>query len=160
MSTTYPLVMGIDPGTTQSAYVLLDANDTAAPVKEAWYGDNRDLLSHISLQGSGVLVACETIRPMQFITEEILMTREWVGRFRQRALDTGHSYQSLERQRSILKVLLGTSRGGDKEVRAKLLAIYGKERAKGCAGHKWSALAVAHVAAFFSVQPTTQNATP
>jgi hypothetical protein len=141
--------LGIDPGTTKSAFILWDG----ARVRNCGIVENAVFLDQLR---SGDLMpydlaAIERMANMgQRVGEEVLATVWWSGRF----------YEALSRKgevsrpyRTAIKKHLGCGRGKDKDVRAALIAKFGepgtsKNRGAlfGVSSHIWAALAVADYA--------------
>ena len=146
-------ILGIDPGTAQSAYCLIDGGrpldwdilpnaqlaDKIASMESAFV----DVLAieWVSFYGKEIHAGSETFD-----------TCRWVGHFERAWNDRGTSI--LIPRRQVKSELCGTQKAGDAEVRAILIDRYGgKERAigrkatpgplYGIASHVWSALAVA-----------------
>lgn len=145
------IVLGVDPGTTESAAVVWDGKGILARIEEenvaltrriraAWPGAPHRI-DHIAIEqirGYGLTVGNETFD-----------TVWWTGRFYQAALDTPMSPVMIPRK-EIVTWLCDNHRAGDKEVRQALVDKIGPPGTKkepgptwGIAGHLWSALAVA-----------------
>lgn len=155
-----PAVIGIDPGTEQSAFLLLGSD--GKPMTHGIYG-NAELLEFLAhnaprttwVTESSVILAIEWV---SFYGGEIhagsetFDTCRWVGRFQQAWNDDARCV--LIPRRHVRGELCGTQNAGDKEVRAVLIDRYGgknkaigKIKSKGplygIKSHIWSALAVA-----------------
>ena len=153
-------LIGIDPGTTKSAYIALSVEgfiSTFAIVpneelarwiqldlpRRSWFGGDPVTLviEWVSFYGREIHAGSETFD-----------TCRWVGRFQQAWNDDSRCV--LIPRRQVRSELCGTQKAGDAEVRAMLIDRYGgKEKAigkikakgplYGIASHVWSALAVA-----------------
>lgn len=151
------LVLGLDPGPTQSAFVVW--NGTL--VIDHGYLPNLDMLAHLTLArqlgSAGHLppfVVCEKIERMSshvVVGDDTFMTAAWTGRFWQAAGDDNFAY--LTRRAAKLHIC-GSSATKDADVRAALYNRFGGEKAAkgnkankgplfGITAHKLSALAVA-----------------
>jgi hypothetical protein len=142
----YTRVLGIDPGTSESAYVIFDGVKVLehgylanAAMKQRLTGNRYDVLAieRVQFYGKG---GCE-------LTETI----EWIGRF------DAECEAMLILRTKIRAHLCGTSKSGDPEVRAAILDRFGgRKQAQGTAKspgplygiakHNWAALAVCIVA--------------
>ena len=148
------MILGIDPGPKESAYVLSDGNIIAAhgyvgnaeivdllvarrvPLvrDHGPYGLPWDALVIEWIEGYGLTVGRETFD-----------TCRWVGRFEQAA---GAGY--LIGRKAIKSHLCNTTQAKDRDVRAALIDRFGEPGTKkkpgptfGITGDEWSALAVA-----------------
>lgn len=146
--------IGLDPGPTQSAYVIL----SDAPPYSRGIVPNRDLLGLLpTFRTYADVLAIEWV---SFYGKEIhagsetFDTCRWVGRFQQAWNDDTRCV--LIPRRAVRGELCGTQKAGDAEVRAVLINRYGgKDTAigrkaaqgplYGITSHCWSALAVAVV---------------
>ena len=163
--------MGIDPGSKTSGIVVWDTVNEA-PRYFSQKFNNAELLkgeTYLPKQ-NGLpefpldridLVAIERIRGYGIVAgDDIFDTCEWVGRFDQHFRETRSlrficgSPVVLIPRKDIKKALCGNTTTNDKYVRMALIGRFGetgtkKSRGKlyGIAGHCWSALAVAVVAA-------------
>ena len=141
------IVVGIDPGPVESAYVVWDAGAKAI----INYGDqeNRYMIHAIEeCTRLGYRVAIEQMRGFGILASNPLFdTCVWVGRFVQA---WGEEVCELVPRKTVVTHLCGNARAGDKFVREALIARIGPQGTKrepgptyGIAGHKWPALAVA-----------------
>lgn len=141
-------VLAIDPGTTRSAWVLLDGDTVDAHAKDP----NEDVVRSIRLlRGQVAAVVIETIEPWGgFTGPPALETMRWVGRFEEAAWPTPVTIV----KRSVVLHALGVGklpRGqAQAAVRALLIERWGGGNpAKrghplhGITDDRWSALAVA-----------------
>lgn len=138
-----PLVIGIDPGTTQSAYVAWDGHfiqdvGTLANPKVAKY------LRSIDKQAC---VCIENIEPYGMnVGREVLETMFWIGRFFQIARDTVGPQQVSRLPRRAAKKHLRLGPGtGDKDVRAALIRTLDRNPIEwhNLKSHQFAALAIA-----------------
>ena len=136
------IVVGIDPGPVESAYVVWDGTDILE------YGDlNNGVLLPFMAEHDGIK-AIEQIRGFGILASNPLFdTCVWVGRFVQA---WGEEVCELVPRKTVVTHLCGNARAGDKFVREALIARIGPQGTKkepgptyGIAGHKWPALAVA-----------------
>lgn len=139
-----PLVIGIDPGTKQSAYVEWDGTF----VLNAAIVPNTKLLTYLRAIDPHACVVFENIEPYGMVVgRETLETCVWIGRLFQRARDVvGGTQVSRLPRRAVKKHL--RIKGGDKAVRSALIQRLGDERHPEdwygkLKSHQWSALAIA-----------------
>lgn len=142
-------ILGIDPGTTVSAWVMLD---DGLPV--AHYKLENDLIVDGLGQwwepGNFPVVVIEEVRSYGMpVGREVLDTVRWTGRFQEAALRRGLRVEWLGRKDVVLS-LCGSPRGNDATVRRALLDRFGPKGTKaapgalyGFSGDEWAALAVA-----------------
>lgn len=142
----------VDPGTLQSALVILDADGTDVRVREATTILNGALLPRLENAPTGATLVCEQIAAMGLpVGNEVLITAWWTGRFYE-------AWRNSDRHmltRGAIKLhLTGVSRSTDANVRTTLLDRFGPGKALaigtikskgplyGLKGHEFSALAV------------------
>ena len=148
--------LAIDPGTTQSGWVLFDSGR----VTEAGVSLNADLLERIRVLGG--YIAASLHEPVRMAVERFeargmpigddsIETLLWTGRF----IEAWHAPDEVVRvKRSTVKLeLCGSSRAKDANVRQALIDKLGPPGTKrhpgpthGVTSHAWQALAVAVVA--------------
>lgn len=139
------MIFSVDPGSAQSAYVFFD------PAKQRIIDmgilPNDDMLKQIKIGTPRMTVfAIERVASFGFsVGKEIFATCEWTGRFIQAAAHHPVTIFPIYRKQVVVAVT-GKSTNGDKEVRAAMIARYGKENLDGCVRDLWSALAIATVA--------------
>jgi hypothetical protein len=149
-------VIAVDPGPTQSAYVLLEANGT---IRQGRKADNEDVLYALGYADDSFhssICVCERIRSYGMPAgAELFETCEWSGRFQQAWVSKGHTFEWHWMARKDVKLnLCGNPRAKDANIRQALIDRYGgKERAIGCkkspgplygiSGDVWAALSVA-----------------
>lgn len=154
-------VAAIDPGTSESAFLLLDTKEMR--VRTCSFASNEKILNEVYVLADASMEATQpgalVIERMEnfgnIVGRDILETAEWSGRFYQNywTHSGGHEPHWLPR-RQVKMHLCGTMRATDAHVRQALLDIWGdRKRALGkksapgplygVAGHLWSALALA-----------------
>ena len=163
------MLLALDPGPCDTAYVVCDLtptdgqDDDVCHVVAHGFVNNLQVLDDVipSLiaadgpSGGEVHVVSEMIQAMGMsVGAEIFETCTWIGRFMQRALMAGATFDRIKRTEIKLH-LCGTPRAKDTNVRQALIDRFGPGRAvavgtkkapgplHGIAGHRWSALAVA-----------------
>lgn len=145
-------ILAIDPGFTQSAYVLFDTEkqeilDKAILLNEecleiwndsVYFPINPDICLIEQLAGMGMITG-----------QEVLETAVWSGRFWQSFLGLGWKVDRIKRN-TIKNILCGSSRTKDKNIRQRLIDLFGKPGTKknpgktyGMHDDLWAALAVA-----------------
>lgn len=138
-----PLVIGIDPGTKQSAYVAWDGEF----IQALGTVPNHQVLTFLRSIAPETCVVIENIVSYgQPVGVETLDTCVWVGRFFQRARDVvGPTRVSRLPRRAVKKFLKLKSGAGDKDVRAALIRLLDRhpEQWHNLKSHQWSALAIA-----------------
>ena len=159
MSDNLPIV-GIDPGTNNSAGVVLGG---ASIVKAVWL-PNQDILPWLRDFPTSAVLAIEGIASFGMaVGQSTFDTCVWVGRFVQAWEGQGRSWHLLYRKKanppfpSITMHLCKTTRAKDPNIRQALIDRFGPGKAKaigtkkapgplyGMSGDMWSALAVAVV---------------
>lgn len=138
--------VGIDPGPTQSALVLLEGNE----VKDKGIFCNHDALQWLrdTLSQYGVCdVAIEFIQSYGMpVGSEVFKTCLWAGRFVQVAEECGATVRLYSRPK-IKAYVTRQAHAKDSDVRQSLMLRYGGtkklEALCGFKTHLWSALAVA-----------------
>lgn len=140
-----PLVIGIDPGTKQSAYVAWDGNFIQALGTE----ENFKVAKYLRSIDPRSCVVFEAVESYGMVAGKTLFeTVFWTGRLFQVARDTvGPKQVSRIPRRAVKKHLKLGSPSGDKQVRAALIRTLGIDRHPedwhGVKAHQWSALAIA-----------------
>jgi hypothetical protein len=140
-----PLVIGIDPGTKQSAYVEWDGEF----VLNAEITSNVQVLKYLRSIDKQTCVVFESMEPYGIVVgRDVLETCVWIGRMFQRARDMVGPQQVSRLPRRAVKKHLRIGKGGDKAVRAALIQRLGGERHPedwygNLKTHQWSALAIA-----------------
>lgn len=147
------IILGIDPGPKESGYILWDSDLKAIVKEEVGHEANLGILYKLS-ELSIKYVAIEQIRGYGVVAgDDTFDTCEWIGRFKQRAMDCGRNCLLIPRKEIKLH-LCGNTTTNDKYVRQALIDRFGQVGTKknpgplyGISGHAWSALAVAVTAA-------------
>lgn len=143
-------VLALDPGTTQSGWVIYDTG--AKRVLGSGVRDNEDILRWLPCtpaQPHADLLAIERFAAMGMtVGQEVFDTCEWCGRFRQ----AWHTPAAVWRvfRRDVKMHLCGDSRAKDPNIRQAIIDMLGVPGTKkapgptyGVTSHAWSALAVA-----------------
>lgn len=136
-------ILAVDPGTTQSGYVLFDGRVLRSGVMP-----NEDLLRIIADDRSDVFAIERIVSYGNVVGDETFQTVHWAGRFQQ-AWACPNEVR-LIRRLDVKKALGLRGSAKDKDVNAALLAQIGPKGTKaspgptyGVASHAWAALAVA-----------------
>jgi hypothetical protein len=137
-------VVGIDPGTTQSAWVVFDGREI---VGHGWR-ENEHLLNHGLWTHEHIY--CEMIASYGMaVGASVFETCVWIGRFMQSAEFYGGKVQKVFRK-DIKLHLCNSPRAKDANVRQALIDRLGPQGTKkspgptyGVKSHEWAALAVA-----------------
>ena len=150
-----PVILAIDPGTTQSGWVLFDG----ARVLQSGVSPNASVLmaAYSHAAGRANCAAIEQIVGMgQRAGTETFESARWAGRFEEAWSRGGPGRVLLLPRRAVkahLRDSTGTMPKGDAEVRGQLIALLGEPGRKaapgptyGVASHAWAALAVAFAA--------------
>jgi hypothetical protein len=148
-------ILAIDPGNVQSAYVILNTdepeiilkgiipNDECLNIFKAFDNDfnhnyKPDVAVIEQVAGMGMVVG-----------ETVFETAVWSGRFWQMLDSLGFRVDRIKRN-EIKNLLCGSSRAKDKNIRQRLIDIYGEQGTKknpgktyGMKADMWAALAVA-----------------
>lgn len=146
------IVVGIDPGPNESGVAVLDTDQRTVAGRHVPNG-------HVSVEILGtdvvVLEKFQSYGQGGALGASSVETIEWSGRFVESFQRTA-PFRSLERltRPRVKGHLLRTAAGGDREVRAALIARFGGPSCikkggclEGFASHMWPALALAVVAA-------------
>ena len=139
-------ILAIDPGTTQSAWLILESPNT---IVEFGKLPNNQIGFVIKNADYNVL-AIEMIASYGMpVGKEIFETCLWIGRYMQLAEDRDHPVKLVYRK-DIKIALCGTNKAKDANVRQALIDIFGKQGTKknkgktyGITNDVWSALAIA-----------------
>lgn len=148
-------ILAIDPGNKTSSWVLLETAAGWPPRLEDFYLDEANLMLEARLRQHTIrwqAVAIEMVRSYgRPVGADIFETCVWIGRF-EAAIDHAAISRVRLGRKEVLSTLGVKGRGaGDKEVRARLLEIYGPDakgnkrapgRLYGVTEDVWSALAV------------------
>jgi hypothetical protein len=146
----HPPILAIDPGSTQSAYVLM----SNGLVIEFGKHPNADILKAVrafrAIHPDGVL-AIEMIASYGMpVGSEVFDTCVWTGRFVE-AWDGGDGRETVyAKRKAVVTHLCGSSKAKDSNVRQALIDLVGPQGTKknpgptyGMKADTWSALAVA-----------------
>lgn len=139
------IIFGLDPGTTQSGWVLLEKGR----VLDSGVHDNHDVLRWVQAGQDAQVLAVEMIASMGMaVGQTTFETVRWIGRFQQ-AWREPEAVRLVYRSQ-VKQHLCGTQRAQDTNVRQALIDMLGHPGTKGKPGptygvksHAWSALAVA-----------------
>lgn len=147
-------VLAIDPGTTESAFVVWDGK-----VIHSGFIPNEEMLPIVATAvNSGIdLIAIEMIACYGMaVGKETFETCVWIGRFMERATRPVHRVTRL----AVKMHLCHTAKAKDANVRQALIDKHGAPGTKkapgptyGVSGHLWAALAVADYAAECILRP-------
>lgn len=137
------LIYAVDAGSAKSAFVLFDP--ALQRIVDLGIDTNESLLKQILLCPPRIAVfAYEKIASFGFpVGKEVLDTAEWNGRFRQAAERTNGVRVYGATRKEVVVHHTGKATGGDKEVRAAMIARFGKENLASCKYDLWSSLAIA-----------------
>lgn len=138
-------IFAIDPGPTQSGWVLFDAG----AVVQSGVDDNHELLPWVRHGQHAEVLAIEMIASMGLsVGQSVFDTVRWIGRFQQAWRDP--EAVRLVYRHQVKTHLCGTQRAQDTNIRQRLLDLLGPQGTKrapgptyGVKSHAWSALAVA-----------------
>jgi hypothetical protein len=138
-------VLAIDPGQTQSGWVLLEGRE----VVQSGVDDNHELLVWVKHGQHADMLAIEMIASMGMtVGQSVFETVRWIGRFQQ-AWRYPESVRFVKRV-EVKHFLCGTHQAKDTNVRQALLDLVGPQGVKakpgptyGVKSHAWQALGVA-----------------
>jgi hypothetical protein len=148
------MIFAIDPGTTQSGYVILDSK--AGLIRECGVMDNFKLKLRLREHFDRIpttILAMEMIGSMGMaVGKEVFETCVWIGRF----MEACPGMTKLVYRNQIKVHICGTTKAKDPNIRQALIDMYGGSKAIGTKNepgplyrvksHAWSALAVAQYA--------------
>lgn len=140
-------ILGVDPGTTKSAYVLYDT-ESPLPIVDFGLVDNYALIPIISsLQYEKLVIEMISSYGMK-VGNTVFQTCVWIGRFIQTACYCNKPWETISRV-TIKTQVCGTPRSNDAGVRAALIYKFGEPGTKknpggtyGITKDVWSSLAV------------------
>jgi hypothetical protein len=146
-------LLAIDPGTTESGWVLLGDGSGRGSVVASGVWANDELLQRL---GSEVIAdtadecAIEMIASYGMaVGREVFETCCWIGRFEQAWFRTHGRYPTRVYRQQVKLHLCGNSRAKDANIRQALLDLIGPQGTKkapgptyGIKSHAWAALAV------------------
>ncbi|MGN6223687.1 hypothetical protein [Pseudoxanthomonas sp.] len=139
-------ILAIDPGTTQSGFVLYDGKVLSSGVMP-----NEDLLRVVEDDRSDALAIEKIVSYGNVVNNDTFDTCEWIGRFQQAWACPGEviKIKRLEVKKAL--GLMGSAK--DKDVNGAILALVGPKGTKrapgptyGVSSHAWAALGVAYAA--------------
>ena len=139
------IIFAIDPGTTQSGWVLLSGDK----VLDSGVHDNADLLRWVQAGQRADILAIEMFASMGMaVGQSSFNTVRWIGRFQQAWSDPDDVMLIFRNQ--VKLHLCGRTTAKDPNVRQAVLDLLGEPGTKkkpgatyGVKSHAWSALAVA-----------------
>lgn len=143
------MILGIDPGPTMTAAVLLDPNQRR--VVNSYYELNSWIYEVVKQVDHNAQIAIEMVACYGMaVGAEVFETCAWIGRF-EREIERYHGKLPERVKRLECKMALcHDSRAKDANIRQALLDLYGPVGTKknpgplfGISGDKWAALAVA-----------------
>jgi len=142
-------VLGIDPGNCQSALVLLDT-DTQEILYKGIHPNLDCFLVFERMKPEPHICVIEQVAGMGMVVgETVFETAVWSGRFWQMLDSLGLKVDRIKRN-EIKNILCGSSRAKDKNIRQRLIDIFGEQGTKnnpgktyGMKADMWAALAVA-----------------
>ena len=151
------IVLAIDPGTTQSAYVLFDGRQVLGG--EILPNDDLRTLLRENKVGRHDFVACEMVASYGMaVGREVFETCVWIGRF----IESTSAPTILVFRKDVKMHLCHTMRAKDGNIRQALLDKHGEVGTKknpgplfGIRSHLWAALAVADYAISRPQEPAT-----
>jgi hypothetical protein len=163
------MILGIDPGPTQSGWAILGTAPSVNgyTVHDSGVDDNHDLLIWVKHGQRCSILAIETmlVNYGSKVGPSVMDTMRWAGKFEQAWLDQerfADSVRLIPRQ-EVKAALQCSITAGDGDVRQALIALIGPPGTKrapgpayGVTSHAWQALAVA-VAASRSAQDARQT---
>lgn len=150
------MILGIDPGNTQSGFVVLHGD--CLEVSDCGVLPNDEMQLRIDDYFQAALgdarVAIEHVQNMGMIVgREVFETIHWAGRFYEQCYGKWSTESQLVYRSAVKLHLCGSARAKDPNVRQALLNRFGAENAIGrkanpgplysVKSHAWSALAVA-----------------
>jgi hypothetical protein len=136
------MILAIDPGTEQSAFVLFDRKEKRIIDKNIVPND--EMVSLCSALNRGQEdVAIEMIASYGMpVGKEVFETCVWIGRFKQAAIECGINPELVYRK-DVKMHLCGNTRAKDANIRQALIDLLGKDKTKGVSKDMWAALGVA-----------------
>lgn len=150
------IILAIDPGTTESAWVVYDSSGT---VILHGFEPNDQLLQALSkLSMSCSFIACEEIACYGMaVGKEVLDTVRFTGRLQERSSLIDVPFKLITR-REVKMFLCGSMQASDSNIRQALIDRWGGKASAigrkkspgplyGISSHRWSALAIAVTAA-------------
>ncbi len=142
------IILGLDPGNIQSAFIIFDTDKKILLVKELL--ENNECVKYFkSCQIIPDMCVIEQIASYGMpVGESVFETAVWSGRFWQIFIDLNWKVDRIKRN-MIKNILCGSSRAKDINIRQRLIDIFGEPGTKknpgilyGVKKDLWSALAV------------------
>jgi hypothetical protein len=137
-------LFAIDPGTTESGWVLLDSDDL---IVDAGVSTNTDVLAMLDMMDADLAIEMIASYGMP-VGREVFETCIWVGRFIQEYIENGTI--TLVTRNEVKNHICGSSKAKDGNVRQALIDLFGPKGTKASPGptygfhsHMWAALGVA-----------------
>lgn len=137
------IVIGIDPGTKESGYVIWNGKEILAK------GIPRNVYLLDTIKNRffppGSLYAVEGIQYIgKGVGRDVFETCYFIGMLLSAiGCPVGEYEKYLVYRKDVKLFLTGTVKSRDKDIRATLITTLGKEVTKGVSNHEWSALAIA-----------------
>lgn len=139
-------ILSIDPGTKQSAYLILDNNT----ISDFGIIENNELRQKL------LTIQCDVLAIEMFasygmkVGASVFDTCVWIGRFVQTITDRNIPFEMIYRKQVKMQVC-GKMQANDSSIRAKMIEIFGEQGTKknkgatyGISKDIWSALAIAY----------------
>lgn len=147
------IVIAVDPGTTESAFVVFDGKR----VTDHGIEPNARVAGYLRRYAAGANVAGVVLEQIESfgmaVGREVFETVFWTGRLFQVARDQAGDRVSRMPRRAVKLHLCGSMKAKDPNIRVALMDRFGGERAKGTkrapgplygiSSHEWAALAIA-----------------
>lgn len=164
------MILAIDPGNTESGYVIMGSWPENQIIHFSGVLPNEDMLKRIdefarSCNERGVFahVACEMMYPRGMpMSGESMETLVWIGRFVERCEDGWNTPLQRVNRHKVKLHLCGAANAKDPNVRQALLDRVGRQGTKrdpgptyGIKSHAWAALGVAVYALDHPQEPRT-----
>lgn len=142
-------ILAIDPGNVQTALVLLDTEKQEILFKEILPNQQCFLAFERENLSPDISVIEQVAGMGMVVGETVFETAVWSGRFWQMLDSLGYKVDRIKRN-EIKNILCGSSRAKDKNIRQRLIDIFGEQGTKknpgktyGMKADMWAALAVA-----------------
>ena len=133
----------IDPGTEKSGYIVKSYDTYGAPfMVRLDVGENEQVLNECGIHQRVVI---EQLSGMgQMIGQSTLDTAVWVGRFMERAMSRDNEVEMMTR-RDVKLYLCGSCRAKDKDIRQRVIDIFGEVPTKKNPNPTWPAKPASHM---------------
>lgn len=137
------MILGVDPGTTQSAWVVFDPKTQT--ICSMGIEANESFLAALRISNPSIHVfAIEHIASFGFtVGQEVMETLRWEGRFEE-AMRRQSVIMYPVRRKQVVAHHCGSVKGNDSAVRKAMIDRFGNDT--GCTYDLWSALAIASCA--------------